>query len=103
MSEAIDVSQGGNSDLFEEYKTYGNRYPTAEEALFRMAIDRVLTNEQKKVWEYWNYDKLTQKEIAKKLNSEQSLIAKKIRTIEKQISNWCVEHMEIYKLLRELE
>lgn len=92
-----------NPDLLPEIESYGNAYPTAEEALFRMGIDRILTKEQKEIWEYWNYDRLTQSEIAKKTNSEQSLIAKKIKTIEKQLTKWCREHLEIYNLLKELE
>ena len=96
-------SPGGDTDQFAEYQVYGEKYPTAEEALFRLAIDKVLTLEQKKIWEYWNYDKLTQKKIADKLKSEQSLIAKKIKTIEKQLTQWCKEHMEVYNLLKEID
>ena len=107
MSKSEDKTEyrspGGETDQYAEYRVYGERYPTAEEALFRLAIDKVLTAEQKKIWEYWNYDKLTQKEIATKLNSEQSLIAKKIKTIEKQLAQWCKEHMEVYNLLKEIE
>lgn len=92
-----------NPDLLPEIEMYANKYPNAEEALFRMGIDRLLTPEQKQIWEYWNYDRLTQEEIASKTHSEQSLIAKKIKTIEKQLTKWCREHLEIYHLLQEVE
>ena len=103
MIDSESISPGGTPDQYKEYIKYRKEYPTAEEALFRIAIDKVLNKEQKEIWQYWNYDRLTQSEIAKKLNSEQSLISRKIKTIEKQLTAWCKEHLEVYNLLKEIE
>ena len=103
MAESEEMSPGGTPDQYQEYKVYSKQYPTPHEALFRMAIDRVLTPLQKEIWGYWNYDKLTQKEIGVKTKKSQQAIEQQIRTIEKHLAEWCKEHLEIFKLLLELE
>lgn len=76
-------------------------HPTPEQLLIREAV-KYLTPKQRKVWEYSNYDKLTQDEIAKKLKITQQAVTKHLQAIEKRIKKWCKSNMTAYKLLKEV-
>jgi len=99
---------GISSDLYEESfrpedyieRKKARMHPTPEQILFRMAVEKALSNKQRKVWEYWNYDRLTQPEIAKKLRVKQQAVSQQIATIEKQLAKWIQEHAEVYKTLQ---
>ena len=67
--------------------------PTPEQTLFRMAIERALSPLQSKIWEYWNYDRLTQKEISRRLRlGSASNAAHRIKTIERALERYCNAH-----------
>jgi predicted DNA-binding protein YlxM (UPF0122 family) len=76
-----------------------SEHPTPEQLLLRMAVDKALMNKQKKVWELYNYDRLTHAEIARKLKVTPSAVTQQIKTIEKQLTKWIQEHKEVYKVL----
>ena len=90
-------------DLYLEYTEARNAYPTEEQAILRLAADRALNEKQKKIWEYWNYDRLTQREIGIKMKLSRESVMQYIHTIEKKLAKWCKEHMEVYNLLKEIE
>lgn len=90
-------------DELPEYDTSGSEHPTPEQLLFRMAVERALMNDQRKLWELYNYDRLTFVEIAKKTHTTKQAVEQRIKTIEKQIAKWCVEHKEVYDALKEAE
>lgn len=81
----------------------GQKHPTAEQLLLRMAVEKALMNKQRKVWELYNYDRFTQAEIAKKLKCTQQAIDQQIKVIEKQLTKWIKEHSEVYEALKEAE
>jgi predicted DNA-binding protein YlxM (UPF0122 family) len=78
-------------------------HPKPEESLLRMAIEKTLMNKQRKVWEYYNYDRLTFVEIAKKLKVSKQAIEQQVNTIEKQLTKWVTEHRAVYEALKEAE
>jgi len=81
-----------------EYDEY-REHPSPEQLLIRQAI-KYLTPKQQMVWELWNYDKLTQDEIAEKLDKDQSTIARTIKACEKRIAKWVKNNMGAYNLLK---
>ena len=78
-------------------------HPKPEELLLRMAVEKALMNKQRKVWEWYNYDRLTSVEIAKKLKIKQQSADEQIKVIEKQLTKWIKEHSEVYEALKEVE
>lgn len=87
-------------DNIPEVSAGGVEHPTPEQLLLRMAVDKALMNKQKKVWEMYNYDRLTHAEIAKKLKVTPSAITQQIKTIEKQLAKWISLHSEVYNTLK---
>ena len=77
----------------------GSEHPSVEQMFIRQAI-KYLTPKQRAVWEYYNYDQLTQDEIAEKLSITHQGVAKHIKAIEKRISKWCKSNMGAYELLK---
>jgi RNA polymerase sigma factor (sigma-70 family) len=75
---------------------------TYEQLMIRQALKR-LTTKQVQVWELWNYEKLTQDEIAEKLKISQPVVAKHIKAIEKKIVKYCQSHMQAYEAMKETE
>ena len=90
-------------DRLPEYKNGGAEHPTPEQLLFRMAVEKALMRDQAKIWEYYNYDRLTATEIAKKFGVDKSVMARRIKTIEKQLAKWIKEHKEVYEALKGAE
>lgn len=93
-------SIGENADMFAEYLAFSKKYPTAEESMLRLAMEKALMTKQRKVWEWYNYDRLTAVEIAKKLHVDPSSASRQIKTIEKQLQKWCADHMEAYNAIK---
>ena len=77
-----------------------NDNPTLEQLMLREAVKH-LTPKQTKLWEMYNYDRFTQKEIAAKLKITQQAVDYQISTIETFIRNWCDSNMTAYELLKE--
>ena len=82
----------------KEYDS-SSEHPTPEQLLVREAV-KFLTPKQKKVWELYNYDRLTQDEIAKKLGVRQQTIQESIKGIEHRIAKWVKSNMGAYNLLK---
>jgi RNA polymerase sigma factor (sigma-70 family) len=77
----------------------GEKYPTPEQMLVRQAT-KYLTPKQKKVWEFHNFDRLTQDEIALKLGINQSTVARTIKACENRIAKYCRDNYGAYELLK---
>jgi predicted DNA-binding protein YlxM (UPF0122 family) len=90
-------------DDLPEYGERGTEHPSPEQLLLRMAVEKALMRDQVKIWEYYNYDRLTASEIAKKFNVDKSVMAKRIKTIERQLAKWVKEHWDVYEALKEAE
>lgn len=86
-------------DTFEEYDSEGDAHPTPQQLLLRMAVDKALNPKQKRIWEYYNYDRLTTVEIGKLVGLDQSTISRNIKVIEKKLSRWCLDHKEFIKTM----
>lgn len=96
-------AKGENADMFAEYLAFSQKYPTPEQAFVRLAIEKALTPKQQKVWDWYNYDRLTTVEIAKKLKIDQSNASRQIKTIEKQIALWIESHKQAYDVIKEAQ
>lgn len=94
-----NVHQSKRKTWAEKEYDVNSEHPTPEQLLVREAV-RFLTPKQRKVWEFYNYDKLTQDEIANKLNIAQPVVARHIKACEKRIAKWCQSNMGAYKLLK---
>lgn len=76
------------------------KHPSPEQLLVREAA-KYLTAKQKRVWELYNYDKLTQDEIGAKLGITHQGVAKHIKAIEKRIAKWVKSNIAAYNLIKE--
>ena len=74
-------------------------HPSPEQMLLREAV-KYLTPKQKRVWELYNFDKLTQDEIAQKLGVRQQTVQESIKAIEARITKWVASNMGAYELLK---
>jgi len=99
----VYTNDAENPDNLEAIEQTDHRYPTAEESMLRLALERTLSPKQKKMWEMWNFDKLTQPEIAKKLRMSQQAVSQQIKTIEKQAQKWIMSHQQLYGILKDAE
>ena len=77
-----------------------NEHPRPEEVMIRQAV-RYLTPIQRKVWQLYNYDRLTQDEIATKLGKKRTTIETQIRQCEARIVRWCKSNMAAYHLIKQ--
>ncbi len=77
-----------------------NEHPRPEEIMVRQAV-RYLTPKQRKVWHLYNYDRLTQDEIATKLGKKRTTIETQIRQCEARIVRWCKSNMAAYNLIKQ--
>ena len=77
-----------------------NEQPRPEEVMIRQAV-RYLTPIQRKVWHLYNYDRLTQDEIAIKLGKKRTTIETQIRQCEARIVRWCKSNMAAYNLIKQ--
>lgn len=91
-----------NPDQLAEYPPQeGQEHPTTEQLLLRMAVEKTLTEDQRAIWDMYNYDRLTMVEIAEKLKVSQQNISKRIKVIESRLTKWCKQNQEVYKTLIE--
>jgi len=93
MKEKIEQEQIPVFDMGE-----GSKHPTVEQMFLRQAI-KYLTPKQRAIWEYYNYDRLTQDDIAEKLHISQQAVAKHIKAIEKRIAKYCKDNKGAYDVL----
>jgi len=77
-----------------------NEHPRPEEVMIRQAV-RYLTPKQRKVWHLYNYDRLTQDEIAIKLGKKRTTIETQIRQCEARIVKWCKSNMAAYNVIKQ--
>lgn len=77
-----------------------NEHPRPEEVMIRQAV-RYLTPKQRKVWHLYNYDRLTQDEIAQKLGKKRTTIETQIRQCEARIIKWCKSNMAAYRVIKQ--
>lgn len=75
-------------------------HPTVEQLFMREAAKH-LTKKQAVIWEYWNYDRLTQDEISEKLGISQPAVCQSIRAIEARIQKWVQENQAVYNIIKE--
>ena len=75
-------------------------YPTLEEVMIRQAVKK-LTEKQQLIWELYNYDRLTQDEMAEKLGVSRETVKSHVRSIERKIRRFCDEHKTVYAFLKE--
>ena len=83
-----------------EVSAGGSIHPTPEQLLIREAVNNALMNKQKRVWEMYNYDRLTHAEIAKKLKVTPSAITQQLKTIDKRLTKWVREHQDVYDVIK---
>ena len=76
-----------------------NEQPTVEELFIREAMKH-LTEKQRKVWEYYIFEKYTQDEIARILGKKRTTIQTQIAQCEKAITKWCKSHQFVYEMLK---
>lgn len=74
--------------------------PKPEQVMIRQAV-RYLTPKQREVWNLYNYDKLTQDEIAQKLGKKRTTIETQVHQCEARIVKWCKMNMETYKMIKQ--
>lgn len=90
-----------NPDLMAEPNTHGAEHPSVEQLMMREAVSKALMNRQKRVWEMYNFDRLTHAEIAKKLKVTPSAVTQQIKTIEKRLHKWIALHSDVYHTIKE--
>jgi DNA-directed RNA polymerase specialized sigma24 family protein len=78
----------------------GREHPTPEQ-LFMQEASKHLTAKQKAIWDYHNFDRLTQDEIAEKMGIRQQTVTGHIRACEARIQKWCEENMSVYEMIKE--
>lgn len=88
------------NNMPEKQYDSSKEHPKPEEMLLRQAI-KFLTPKQRMVWEYWNYDRLTQDAIAKKMKISQPMVVQHIQACEKRITKYCKANMGTFELLKQ--
>jgi DNA-directed RNA polymerase specialized sigma24 family protein len=78
----------------------GLEHPSVEQLFIREAVKH-LTPKQRAVWEYWNYDRLTQDEIGEKLGISHQAVSGHIRAINDRIKKWCDYNQRVYDVIKE--
>lgn len=76
-----------------------SEHSAPEVLLLREAV-KYLTPKQRKVWEYHAYDKLTQDEIAQKVQTSRQMVQQHLQAAERRIAKWCKSNMGAYKLMQ---
>lgn len=90
-----------HSNLPIELEPETNEHPLPEQLLMRQAVKESLTTIQRNIWEMYNYDRLTQNEIAKRYSITQEAISQRIGTIERRLMKYCKEHKKLIKAINE--
>ena len=75
-------------------------HPKVEQLFIREAVKH-LTPKQRVVWEYHNYDRLTQDEIGEKLGITHQAVSGHIRAAQDRIKKWCDYNQSVYDVIRE--
>ena len=78
----------------------GTEHPLPEELLIRQGV-KYLTPKQRAIWEYWNYDRLTQDEIAMKMRMKQQNISRALKAIIRRLMKYCNDNKGLIQELRE--
>ncbi len=60
---SLDINDYAISNLKDKAVDVNRKHPSPEQLLMRQAL-KYLTVKQRQVWEYYNYDRLSQDEIA---------------------------------------
>lgn len=103
ITDPIGISiDAFEEEFFLEHSNLSSEHPTPEQLMLRQAVKR-LTSKQLQIWDMWNFERLTQDEIAKFLGITQQVVAKHIKAIETKIAKYCHQRMEVYKILKEHE
>ena len=76
-----------------------SEHPTPLQLLLRLAIENVLSYQQRRVWAYYNYDRMSFTDIGKKLKISKQAVEQRIKVIERKLHLFCQEHRKVYKLL----
>lgn len=85
---------------FTEKKQDESRaHPTVEQMMIRQG-SRYLTPKQKRVWELYNFDRMTQDEMAVKLSITHQAVCKHIKAAENRIVKYVKDNMGAYNLLK---
>ena|ERR1700693_2331740 len=92
-----------NPDVLPFEELESEQHPIPEMMLLREAIAKGLTHKQRELWYMYAYNKLTQEEIAKKLNVSQPAINQRIKTAEKAIVRYCKKHKNKYAPIIEVQ
>jgi DNA-directed RNA polymerase specialized sigma24 family protein len=74
--------------------------PTIAETMFRMAVEKALTVKQREAWELFNYDRMTEEEIARKLRISRRSTRSRLDGAKYSIKMWCEANMHIYDLIK---
>ena len=90
-------------DKIPEYPTISEPHPSPEALLLRIAIDKALMRSQRNLWYMYAYDKMRPAEIARKLKISKSAVSQRLKTIEKQLTAYCKDHLESYNAIKETE
>lgn len=99
QEEKQDIRANPDELISKNYDP-GSEQPTVEELFIREAVKH-LTSKQKQVWEYHNFDKLTQQEIGNKLGISQQAVMGHLRAINERIKKWCDYHQEVYDIIKD--
>lgn len=78
----------------------GCEHPTVEQLFIREATKH-LTPKQRAIWEYHNYDRLTQDEIGEKLGITHQAVSGHIRAAAERIKKWCDYNQSVYDIIKE--
>lgn len=76
-----------------------SEHPTPSQLLLRLAIENTLTGKQKRVWSYYNYDRMSLTDIALKLKVSKQAVNQQIKVIENKLKTFCEDHKKVHKLL----
>ncbi len=82
-----------------EPKKKSNPQPRALQILMSMAIEQ-LNAQQKEIWFCHNNERLTQDEIAERLNLKRTTVETMIQRIEKKLEKYIRNNMASYLLLK---
>ena len=95
----VQLSQKGWNKLEAPEYNPASEHPTPEQLLVREAV-KCLTLKQRRIWDMFNFDRLTHDEIAQKLGVNQSLVTRAIHACERKITKWVNDNMGAYRLLK---
>ena len=98
--DGLDIDSDKLRSLRAKEYDKSSEHPTPEMLLIREAV-KYLTPKQREAWEYANYDKLTEDQIAKKLKISRDSAHDRLEGAQKRIIKWCKSNMGAYNLLKQ--